>query len=59
MLWRKTNFSFSAKSFTDHPIHSDLEDDAGTEEADPASVPADLIFSNPLNRTLQSARGYL
>jgi hypothetical protein len=48
MLWRKTKFSFSAKSSRSHSLQSDLEDD-GTEEAAPAAMPVDLICPDPLN----------
>ena len=48
MLWRKTKISFSAKSGRGHPLQSDLED-GGTEEADPAAVPVDLICPDPSN----------
>ena len=44
MLWRKTNFSFSAKSGRGQPPHSELKD--GTSgEANPAAMPVDLICS--------------
>ena len=52
MLWRRTKFSFSAKIGRSHPLQSDLEDD-GTEEADPAAMPVNLICPDPLNERIE------
>ena len=44
MLWRRTNFSFSAKIGRSQRLHSELKD--GTSgEANPAAMPVDLICS--------------